>query len=118
MLKNQEIKDSLLLCEACYDSSNFPKDFTKEDFEVSNFFNIINPSESKPFINSEFNTNLREKIESEQWSFDETMKLIEALEKHGENWEEITKVMKCLIISYSTIDVQRLNAYFISCSCL
>jgi hypothetical protein len=41
------LKDSVLVCESCYEKSEFPKGLTKEDFEIANFFNIVNPSESK-----------------------------------------------------------------------
>jgi hypothetical protein len=46
MQKNQDVKSCLLICETCYESNSYPKDFTKDDFEIANFFNIINPSES------------------------------------------------------------------------
>jgi hypothetical protein len=35
---------------------------------------------------------LKERLESEKWTREETIKLIDALEKYGENWEEIVKV--------------------------
>lgn len=49
MLRKQEDNnESELICEVCFDSEKFPKDvYKKEDFEMANFFNIINPSESK-----------------------------------------------------------------------
>jgi hypothetical protein len=40
------VKESLLICENCYDKGNLPKGLSKEDFELANFFNIVNPSES------------------------------------------------------------------------
>ena len=46
MLKISDAKNMLLICEKCYESDNFPKDLTKDDFEIANFFNIINPTES------------------------------------------------------------------------
>lgn len=42
-----QLKDSLIICENCYEISNFPKGLTKEDFEMANFYNVINPNESK-----------------------------------------------------------------------
>jgi hypothetical protein len=41
------IKESLLICESCYESGNLPKGLFKDNFEPANFFNIVNPSESK-----------------------------------------------------------------------
>jgi hypothetical protein len=41
------VKESLLLCEICFETGNFPKGLSKENFEPANFFNIVNPSESK-----------------------------------------------------------------------
>ena len=43
------LKESMLVCESCYEKSELPKGLTKEDFEIANFFNIVNPSESKYF---------------------------------------------------------------------
>lgn len=83
-MKDKE-KDALLLCENCFETGNYPKNLTKEDFELGNFFNIVNPSEK-------FHSKLKEKLELEKWTVEETMQLIDSLEKHGENWEEIIKV--------------------------
>jgi len=41
------IRDSLLICDNCFETGNFPKGLKKENFETANFFNIVNPSESK-----------------------------------------------------------------------
>lgn len=48
MLRKQDINnESLLICEVCFENEKFPKKiYKKEDFEMANFFNIINPSES------------------------------------------------------------------------
>jgi hypothetical protein len=43
MLKNTNM---LLICENCYEGKCFTKDLTKDDFEIANFFNIMNPAES------------------------------------------------------------------------
>jgi hypothetical protein len=43
------IKESLLICEGCFEGGNLPKGLSKENFELANFFNIVNPSESKTF---------------------------------------------------------------------
>ena len=42
-----KVRDSLLICDDCYEQKNFPKGLSKDDFEMANFFNIVNPSESK-----------------------------------------------------------------------
>ncbi len=41
------IRDALLICEGCYESESYPKGLTQSNFELANFFNIVNPSESK-----------------------------------------------------------------------
>ena len=48
-LEKKNIHDkSFLLCEVCFDSEKLNSEqFSKDDFEMANFFNIINPSESK-----------------------------------------------------------------------
>ncbi len=43
----EKIRESLLICETCYDETNLPKGLNKEDFESANFFNVVNPNESK-----------------------------------------------------------------------
>jgi hypothetical protein len=48
------VKDSILICEECFESGNYPKGITKEDFEMANFFNIVNPSESNFFKFNKF----------------------------------------------------------------
>lgn len=48
------IKESLLLCEGCLESGNLPKGLSIENFELANFFNIVNPSESKLKYNVKF----------------------------------------------------------------
>jgi len=52
-----------------------------------NFYNLIKQNES-------FHNTLNEKVEKEKWSKEDKMKLIETIEKHGENWDEILKVFK------------------------
>lgn len=42
MLKDtKEIKDSLFVCQSCYDNENIPKDLKKDDLELTNLHNII-----------------------------------------------------------------------------
>ena len=83
-----------LICESCYEKSNYPNDLSKESFEIGNFYSIVNPKEGIIFkLNSlGFSNELTEKLNSEKWSAEETIKLIELLNVHGENWDEITKV--------------------------
>lgn len=87
-------KDTLLICDRCYENDLFPKNLTKESFELANFFNVINPSESKININNtiENYTKLKDRLENEKWKVDETIKLIDALERYGDNWDDIIKV--------------------------
>lgn len=45
--KQDESNQSFLICDACFENEEYSKkNFKKEDFEMANFFNIINPSES------------------------------------------------------------------------
>ena len=52
-LRRQEYNnESFLICEVCFENEKFNKqNYKKENFEMANFFNIINPLES----NIEFN---------------------------------------------------------------
>jgi hypothetical protein len=50
ILKNTESPKPLLLCNKCFESGKFPKSLTKDDFEFSNFFNIVSSGESKIII--------------------------------------------------------------------
>lgn len=52
MLKKSEGNNkSFLICELCFESEKFTQEnYKKEDFEMANFFNIINPSESKYYL--------------------------------------------------------------------
>ncbi len=43
----ESVKEILLICENCYETDNFPKGVSKDNFESANFFNIISSSESK-----------------------------------------------------------------------
>ena len=83
-LNNNNNNSSFLICENCYEKNLFPKDLKKDDFELSNIFNIFEP-------NSKTTEKLSERIEKEKWTKEETKKLIDLIEKFGENWEEIEK---------------------------
>ena len=41
------VKENLLVCEDCLENGNLPKGLSKENFEIANFFNIVNPAASK-----------------------------------------------------------------------
>jgi hypothetical protein len=45
----KKVKNSMLVCEKCFQGGNIPKGLTKEDFEIANFYNIAKPSESNYF---------------------------------------------------------------------
>ena len=83
-LNNNNNNSSFLICENCYEKNLFPKDLKKDDFELSNIFNIFEP-------NNKTTEKLSERIEKEKWTKEETKKLIDLIEKFGENWEEIEK---------------------------
>ena len=83
-LNNNNNNSSFLICENCYEKNLFPNDLKKDDFELSNIFNIFEP-------NSKTTEKLSERIEKEKWTKEETKKLIDLIEKFGENWEEIEK---------------------------
>lgn len=42
----------------------------------------------------EFHNSLKARLNSEKWTMEETLKLIDAIQAHGDDWEEITKVIK------------------------
>jgi hypothetical protein len=81
---NNNNNSSFLICENCYEKNLFPNDLKKEDFELSNIYNIFEP-------NNKITEKLSERIEKEKWTKEETKKLIDLIEKFGENWEEIEK---------------------------
>ena len=83
-LNNNNNNSSFLICENCYEKNLFPNDLKKDDFELSNIFNIFEP-------NNKTTEKLSERIEKEKWTKEETKKLIDLIEKFGENWEEIEK---------------------------
>ena len=80
-----EQKDILLICEECYDKGEFPKGLGKENFELSNVYNILMPNEK-------FHTKLKTRLEEEKWTEEETKMLLEAIDKYKDNWDEIIKV--------------------------
>ena len=89
--KQKTVKsDVALICLNCYENK-ITKDLQNE-FEMANFYNIINQNECILLIYSAFHHLLKEKCDLDNWSTDMKIKLIEAIEKHGENWDEILKV--------------------------
>jgi hypothetical protein len=39
-----------------------------------------------------FHNVIKEKVENDTWTYEEKLILIQAVQKHGENWDEILKV--------------------------
>ena len=60
---------------------------------------------------------MKEKNESEKWTAEQKIKLIEAIEKHGENWDEILKVRLILIFSVLMVKLQNKTAFYNSYKC-
>ena len=84
--KQQESKNMMLICENCYEKGDFPLGLSKEDFELSNVYNIFVP-------NDKFNCKLKERLDNEKWTEEDTDKLLNAIQLKGEgNWDEIVKV--------------------------
>ena len=85
-LINDENKSKMLLiCENCYEKGEFIEGLKKDDFELSNVYNI--------FSNDKFNGKLKEKLENEKWTDEENQMLLDAIKNYGEgNWDEIAKV--------------------------
>lgn len=90
-----------LVCNKCYESEKLPKDLKQSDFEFSNFFTLISQfnglhsNESKiliiNYIGGESKIqSIKEKIG--EWTTQETILLIEAVEKNADNWDEVVKV--------------------------
>ena len=87
ILSNSNEDNILLICENCYEKKEFPNPLTKDDFELSNVFNILMPNEK-------FHTKLKERLENEKWTEEETKKLLDAIDTYDDNWDEIAKVFE------------------------
>ena len=87
ILSNSNEDNILLICENCYEKNEFPNPLTKDDFELSNVFNILMPNEK-------FHTKLKERLENEKWTEEETKKLLDAIDTYDDNWDEIAKVFE------------------------
>jgi hypothetical protein len=61
---------------------------------------------------------LKERLENEKWSVSETIQLIDSLEKNGENWEEIVKVIFILTERFLVEEKQSKIVLCISCNSL
>ena len=85
--KQTENKNNMMLiCENCYKKGDFPLGLSKEDFEMSNVYNIFVP-------NDKFNMKLKERLDNEKWTEEDTDKLLNAIQLNEEvNWDEIIKV--------------------------
>ena len=77
----------LLICEDCYEKGEFPNGLDENSFELSNVFNILMPNEK-------LTMKLQSKLEKDQWSIEETKKLLEAIDKYDDKWDEIAKVFE------------------------
>ena len=87
ILVNYKHDGMLLFCETCYEQGEFPKGLTKDDFELSNVFNIFTPEHK-------FRCKLKDRLSNEEWSEEETKTLMDAIETHNSNWDEIAKVFE------------------------
>ena len=75
---------SLLICEDCYNDSEktFPEGIKKEDFEISSLYHI--------FCKNKVEEKISTKLEEEKWKEEDTQRLLDAIEKYGDNnWDEI-----------------------------
>jgi len=43
-----------------------------------------------------YHKNLKERLANEKWTTEETLMLINAIEKYSENWDEIAKVLNII----------------------
>ena len=75
---------SLLICEDCYHNAEntLPEGIKKEDFEISSIYNV--------FCKDKLEEKITSKLENEKWKEEETKRLLDALDKYGDNnWDEI-----------------------------
>jgi len=74
---------SLLICEDCYNNgkNTLPEGLKKEDFEISSIYNI--------FCKNKIEERITTKLDEEKWKEEETQKLLDGIEKYGDNWDEI-----------------------------
>ena len=87
ILTNSKEDKILLICEDCYEKGEYPNGLTENSFELSNVFNILMPNER-------LTMKLQSKLEKDQWTVEETKKLLEAIDKYDDNWDEIEKVFE------------------------
>ena len=85
---NPNKQSIMLVCEKCFEKNEFPNGLTKEDFTLSNVFNILVPNEK-------FHINLKERLETEKWTEEETKMLLDEIDQYSSenvDWDKIAKV--------------------------
>lgn len=83
MINNSNEAKGLLICEKCYNSNKLPAGLTQNDFTNSNVIDIFNTKEKS-------HKKLKDKLNDEKWSQEETDKLISLLSQNQDiNWEKI-----------------------------
>jgi hypothetical protein len=68
----------MVLCVKCYTEKNFPDTLSEKDFEK---LDLLGRFDSLDTL----------KESSSQWKTEDTLKLLDLIEKYGDNWEEILK---------------------------
>lgn len=76
------LKNSIVICEDCYSSDNKNSLVDKSKLISSNIYSVLNPNHPN---------NLKEKLLNEKWSENENLKLIDLINKYGENWDTIER---------------------------
>ena len=77
----------LLICEDCFNHSEdtFPEGLKKEDFEISNIYNI--------FCKDKLDKKISTQLEENKWKEEETQKLLDAFERYNDineiNWDDV-----------------------------
>lgn len=69
----------MILCVKCFTEGKFPTILSEKDFIKMDLISKLASSDSQ-----------RQKA---AWSTDDTLKLLELIENHGDNWNEILKAM-------------------------
>lgn len=90
---NKQLNDlsfTYILCSTCFNDKKYPQVLSQSDFEVCTIQTLL----SKPSVsNSErhilTNQDLKHLQPEGDWSHEETLKLLDLIAKHGENWDDI-----------------------------
>eukprot|EP00357_Protocruzia_adherens_P016075 CAMPEP_0115047424 /NCGR_PEP_ID=MMETSP0216-20121206/49292_1 /TAXON_ID=223996 /ORGANISM="Protocruzia adherens, Strain Boccale" /LENGTH=732 /DNA_ID=CAMNT_0002430605 /DNA_START=30 /DNA_END=2228 /DNA_ORIENTATION=- len=69
----------LTLCLKCYSEENFPMILSSSDFEKQDILTYMEQKQ-KP-----------DAVVGSEWTEDETVKLLNAIDKYGENWEKVVE---------------------------